>query len=153
MASDYDEELRELHKQIWKEEQRHSTRRGLPHNYTALVRARTLTKPELERVLFVWRDAVRRDLGYAFAMGNEEFGFSLAIDVYAPGQHIFPGADVPPSHLITVGANHLPWYKGYKESWQKAWELFSEFTHSEKNRKALREWGMPHPRDESYYDY
>ena len=35
----------------------------------------------------------------------------------------------------------------------RAWELFSRYTHSEQNRKWLEYYGMDPPRERGHYDY
>ncbi|HVI42708.1 MAG TPA: hypothetical protein VM577_18925 [Anaerovoracaceae bacterium] len=72
-------------------------------------------------------------------------------------QEPYPGTG--PQLLLRFNEDHLP--KDLCDGKRRcqgcgkedAWELFSKYTHADKNKKWLAMYKMPAPREQSYYDY
>lgn len=67
---------------------------------------------------------------------------------------VYPGA--PTDQVLCLVEGNLPGDRPEKVpgcGCDRAWEEFSQFTHSEKNREWLRTYKKPEPRSRGYYDY
>ncbi len=144
--------LKELHTELWPEGHRKKDRIELEAH-------RPLTVPEFQRV----RELVETR-GLVTAMFSSSMFGGYGMDLYE--HEPFPGTG--PIHLLRiVEGNHPDPHplqvseEGYKKHIRRsggvgrddAWESFSKFTHSERNREWLQFYKMDPPKDRSYYDY
>ncbi len=122
--------LQALHKRLW------------PAQGTQPV----LSPMELTSVLSVVQD--RSLLTNMFCSGM--FG---GYGMHILEHELFPG--VGPVHLLSLDEKHLPGpcVKRPGEGRDDAWEVFSRFTHSERNVQWLKGYRMDLPRPRTSYDY
>ena len=143
--------LKELHQRLWP-----------PHhksNGIVLEAYRQLTHEELERVLGLIETHTLLTSMVSIGMFG---GFGMR--VYEDP----PAFGMPPEQVLFLHEGHLPPPTRLQRALgdapepkprvpgcgkPEAWDLFSRYTHSEKNRKALAYFKMDPPREQSYYDY
>jgi len=125
-----------------------SQRRGLGHWNTL----RNLTEDEWQRLVALLDEGE----GLVFVLGTM-FGFSLLLRVYEDS----PIPEVPPEFLFFFEQKQIPTEHGTTEptlggaadSWKKAWEILTRWSHSDRNKQKLNFYGMDAPKDEEHYMY
>ena len=148
--------LRDLNSEVWKEEVSYITSPH-PRKIVSLVVARPLTKQEADRVL-----ACVEEEGLLTEMCSDSMFGGYRMILY---DHP-PCIGIPPIQVFHFSEKMLPPFDRYDRlvgekppekkpgcGEDRAWELFSRYTHSEKNRKWLEYYGMGAPRERYYYDY
>lgn len=105
-----------------------------------------LSQTELEGILGVIQE---RSLITSMFCSGMFGGYGMNVYEHEP----FPGAG--PLLLLALAENHLPGtcVKRPGEGRDDAWEIFSRFTHSEKNAQWLQSYRMDPPRSRTFYDY
>lgn len=88
-----------------------------------------------------------------FEPGSGVFGFGVCIAAYLHEPGSYPGVPDELDHLVTVTSKQMfPDSRGGDQ--KEAYELFGNFTHTEKNKKARKAAGLKEEiKDWSYYDY
>ncbi len=142
--------LKELEVELWPKKQREEGRANTPHGAVQikLHAKRRLTKEEWGRVC---RTILEEKLVVEM-VGTNMFG-GVGIVVY---EHpVQPGMDH--EYVLTLTQDHLPGEEDPKPTLgsclRKAWEVFSEFTHSDQNKAWLKKYGLAEPREAPGYDY
>lgn len=137
--------LKNLQKSLWKESSTFD-------RYRTPLENRRLTREEYRRGV-----EIIRDQKLLCVMGVGVFGFGFSLTVYrVVHDEIYPGVGSEVECLVTVTNKHLPVkLNAYEQSYIKdvGWKLFSKLTHTEENKKRLREYGLPEQKDKSYYEY
>lgn len=132
--------FQQLQDQLWKS---HAPAGPRAVGYNEVVRK--LTDEEWDRV-----KAVIVEENILCQMGNADFGFNLAMYLFKCP--LYPGPS--PEWVLKVAAQHLPWWGQEKDShWNRSWEEFKQFTHSDKNTKILKFFGMEAPQPKTHYEY
>ena len=145
--------LRDLDFELWTTE--NSFTMNMTHKTHKVVR--TLTKAELHRILA----CIEEECLLTEMCSDTMFG-GYCMTVY---DHP-PCFGVPPIKTFDLSERLLPLFDRYDRiggelppeknpgcGTDRAWELFSRYTHSEQNRKWLEYYGMEPPRERRYYDY
>jgi hypothetical protein len=89
---------------------------------------------------------------FLFEPGSGVFGFGVALSVFLPKYGMYPGVPNEPEHLITVTSKQM--FPDRDTEKPGAYELFTEFTHTEENKKRRPEFGFKEKlQPYSYYDY
>ena len=154
--------LKKLQEDLWPPEPPPPPRaRGNPYAgmKIELDAKRTLTKKEFERVL----GCIKKHKLVANMFSTSMFGgYGMKLYEHEP----YPGTGA--QFLVTIIEGHLPVPTRYdriagnvKEKPKKhpgcgredAWKVFSKYTHTKQNRAWLKQYGLPEPHDQSYYDY
>lgn len=154
--------LHELHAALWPPEPpRPRDRYGRSSPRIKLEVGRELTKAEWKRVV----QAIAENKLVAEMIGTNMFG-GVGVRFYEHPR--LPGDDH--EHVLTLTQEHLPGPTRYDHLADRAeatdyreptggncsraaWDIFSEFTHTEDNRRWLKQYGLDEPRDPAYYDY
>lgn len=131
--------LEELQREIWDRKE-----------YTAYGQAevvrfeskRKIHPEELKRV-----KVVVDEHGYPCVMINTRFGFGLGVTIW----DMPPTPGAPPELLLTISDEHL--HLEEEGKWDKAWEVFSELTHSEQNISRCEFAGLEKPKPKDFYVY
>lgn len=140
----------ELHRKIYTWVPYHSIQRHGPNGRWEIVRQ--LTDGEwaaIEKLLST------EGSGYFCQMSNSEFGFQLALAIFQDA--LFPG--VHPDCVFLVRPNIMPGYdddnrKSHpEERWNRMWDVFSKYTHSERNKRILAFYEMEEPKNKVHYAY
>ena len=139
----------ELNIKIWKTTHDPYTHRAYQtwHN-----EARNLTDEEWDRVV----DCVLKyDL--AVEMINACMGFGCGIRIYCRANNV--DYKWYPNNIITITQNHIKskdeeHQKSYGHmSFDEAWNKFSNLVDNEKNKRLLKEYGLPELKEKSHYEY
>jgi hypothetical protein len=145
--------VRELQAELWPEEQRKKGGGQTRHGWVQikLEAKRRLKKKEWQRVC---KAIVEHKLIVSMFSTNMFGGVGISINEHPA----YPG--LPTEHLLTLTQEHLPGKLGKKGSepthgacLREAWEVFSEFTHTEQNKAWLKQYGFRQPGSPSSYDY
>jgi hypothetical protein len=148
--------LRDLNSELWKEEVSYVTSPRLK-KVVSLVVARPLTKQESDQVFAcIEGDGLLTEMtsdsmfgGYCMLLYDHPPCFGVTpIKLFDLSERVLPPFD----RYDRLGGE-LPAEKKPGCGTDRAWELFSRYTHSEKNRKWLEYYGMGPPRERGYYDY
>lgn len=138
--------LTSLQDEIW--EYAHPTaRNGI--GWWSEVRALTSEEWSRLKTLFEEND-------FLFELGTM-FGFSLQLNVLEC--ETYPGTG--PSFLLMLSQKQLPKEEGTQEaakggasvSWENAWNIFTKYTHSDRNAEKLKFHKREAPKEASYYMY
>lgn len=144
--------LREVDGLIWRE----TSPDRFGHRHLVENDRTCLSEEELERVF-----RLIRQHGLVTAMGSGTFGFGLSMSVYVEPDSVAPGVKEKPEHLLCLTGHHLPPPDGLDE-WPAgsagrqndlAWRLFSQFTHSPRNARLLKWYGMRKSEGRGHYEY
>lgn len=148
--------LRDLDSEVWKEEVSYVTSPRL-RKVVSLVVSRPLTKQESGQVF-----ACVKEEGLLTQMGSDSMfgGYCMSVFDHPPCYGVppilafrFSERILPPFDRYDRLGGELPPEKNPGCGTDRAWELFSRYTHSEQNRKWLEYYGMEPPRERGYYDY
>jgi hypothetical protein len=83
-------------------------------------------------------------------MGNGVFGFGLSVAIYA--HPALPGDAA--EFLCCVTDEQLPDpEKNRRATTEKAWELWTPYTHSDRARELAELYKLEKPRERGYYEY
>jgi hypothetical protein len=140
--------LRDLNSEVWKEEVSFQTNPRL-RKVVSFVVARPLTEQESDHVF-----SCIEEEGLLTQMVSDSMFGGYRMTVY---DHP-PVFGVPPIKVFDFSENLLPLYEKLLEKkpgcgQDRAWELFSRYTHSEQNCKWLEYYGMETPQERYHYDY
>lgn len=140
------------------------TRLWLPEKHSDLFRGRVIARESGERLteddLTKLFEVVLRH-GLPVQMCNTSFGFGVGILVHEPEKAVpYPGTEdaCRPDILLVVSQDQLPLSQSSFERkdrilFEDGWRVFSEITHSDRNRETLQRCGFDPPRSKGHYVY
>lgn len=139
--------LKALHAELWPPQPPRYDNRGRRVPIIKLEAKRQLSADEWQRVC---RAIVEHQL-IAEMIGTNMFG---GVGVVLYEHPVYPG--LPVERVLTLTQDHLP--DGDPEPSggrcsREAWQVFSEFTHTDRNREWLTRYGLPLPQNPGHYDY
>ena len=147
MISDSLTWLEDLHDDLWEKREYYdvSYRRR-----KSMVETRRMTPYEWIKV-----QGLIKEHGLVCSMRNACMGFGCAMTVYQPHIPVYPGVSRDPVMLIDITQNHLPeeLLKSDRRDFFDAFEIFSVYTHNERNVKMLKAEGLPPAESRDHYDY
>lgn len=110
------------------------------------VQKRPLTEAEYNRL---WGLVRIHEL--PCVMTSSRFGFGLGVAIYFHAEA--PGA--PPEHHVGIEDSHIPNWEALPLAtrWNTVWDLWTPFTHSDRNRELLKLYELPTPGSKSSYEY
>lgn len=145
MKKDDREWLVGIHDDLW---ERHPPDRTSPG---WVSEARDLTKGEWKRISTLMAE----ESDVVCSLGTY-MGFHLIVDIYEC--EVYPGTG--PKHLLRIAQKQVPvegideaTLGGAGESWKIAWDLFTQYTHSDRNAEKLKHHKMEAPRADTHYMY
>ncbi len=127
-----DQEIRELHSEIWKH---YPPSRG---SYGRSDETRTLTTEELHKI-FAYAKA------NVCEVHNACMGFGIGLRVYT--QTNVPGMDL--EHAITITNKHISEDAHFEDGWQ----MFHPVVSTEENRRRMKYHGLEPLKSKGFYDY
>lgn len=150
--------LRELHNKLWvleKARSRHNGAINLRKMWTER-RGERVTEQEFTKLLEI---VLRWDL--PTQMCSTSYGFGVGLVVHEPEQPpIYPGAEseTKPEVLAVISQEHLPLSMSTFDppdriTFDDGFRVFSEVTHSDRNKELLRRCGFEEPQPKGFYDY
>ena len=84
------------------------------------------------------------------------YGFTLLVNIFEC--EIYPGTGA--KHLLLLGQSQVPvkgidgaTLGGAGAAWKIGWELFTKYSHSERNAEKLKFHNMEAPQERSHYTY
>lgn len=91
-------------------------------------------------------------------MISTQFGFGVGIVIHEPEPPpLYPGIVNDPAPLLEVTQDHLPESMAISDlgriTFDDGFRVFSEITHSHRNKAILRRCGFREPQPKGYYDY
>lgn len=125
---------------------------GVDINHSLYSVQRALTGIELAQVIEACKNP-----DFLYVLSNEEssnleLGINLSLLIYKPSVQETPTLRVGPFLVYKLEANHLPWYNATTD-WMKAWEFFTQFTHTETNLARLKDENINIPLTSSEYGW
>lgn len=139
--------LKELHAELWPPQPPRYDNRGRRVPVIKLEAKRQLSADEWQRVC---RALVEHKLIAEMIVTNMFGGVGVVLYEHP----VYPG--LPAEGLITLTEEHLPGREPEPTGGccsREAWQVFSEFTHTEQNLEWLKRYGLRLPQNPGYYDY
>lgn len=84
---------------------------------------------------------------------NACMGFGCAITVYEESEPIYPTLPPMPKRLIDITQDHLPIGPDGPKRFDRAWDQFVVFTHTDRNKERAKREGLGEIRDKFHYEY
>jgi len=84
---------------------------------------------------------------------NACMGFGCAITVYEERPPVYPGVPPMPKKLIDITQDQLPAGPDGPKRFDRAWDQFSVFTHTDRNKERAKREGFGEIRDKFHYEY
>lgn len=146
MLTDVDRSfLKELDDQLWPPNKK--------QNGIVLRSDHKITPADWKRVCKIIESA-----GLVCTMFSKGMFGGYGMDVHEVEDPIYPGVPTTTKIVLRLTEDNLPVPKRAAKKipgcgLDHAWDAFSKYTHSNKTRALVKQYNLPAPREQSYYDY